>query len=146
MANPTKLTPEVHKFIVEAIEAGNYRKTAAAAAGVHENRIGEWVKRGRTGEEPYASLTAAMDVAEAKGEMAALNRLRNPPKGHVWQVDAWFLERRHGDKWCSRIKQQVAESIDALTDKLKAKPEIHSAVVKILTDDGESPTAGTTEH
>lgn len=148
MARPTSLTPTVQAAIVEAIEAGNYRSTAATAAGVHRNRMAEWEKRGETGEEPYASFAAALQQAEAKAEIKLLDEIRNAKPAvagingaDLWQAKAWIMERRFGPRWCARVKQQVAEHVDALTDKLKADPDLHRKVVDVLADQ-EHPAAG----
>lgn len=143
---PTSLTPDVQAAIVEAIEAGNYRSTAAAAAGVHRNRMAEWEKRGEAGEEPYASFACALQTAEAKAEMSLVAELRHAEPGiptvrgaDLWQAKAWLLERRFASRWCARVKQQVAENVDALTSKLKADPELHKKVVDVIA--GEEPAA-----
>jgi hypothetical protein len=152
---PTSLTPEVQATIVAAIEAGNYRSTAAASAGVHRNRLAEWEKRGESGEEPYASFACALQRAEAKSEMAALAKIRDARAGtpgvsgaDVWTNEAWFLERRFASRWCARVKQQVAETVDTLTSKLKAKPELHRQVLDVIAADEEPATgsASTSSH
>ncbi len=146
MAPPSKLTPETQAAIVASIEAGNYRVTAAAAAGVHRNRLAEWEKRGESGEEPYASFACALQKAEAKAEMGALAKIRGAQSGtpgvsgaDVWTNEAWFLERRFATRWCARVKQQVAENVDALLSKLKSDPDLHRKVVDVLT--AEEPSA-----
>lgn len=145
---PTSLTPEVQATIIAAIEAGNYRSTAAAAAGVHRNRMAEWEKRGESGEEPYASFACALQTAEAKAEIQLVAELRAAEPGipavrgaDLWQAKAWLLERRFASRWCARVKQQVAENVEALTSKLKADPELHRKVVDVLADQ-EPPAAG----
>ena len=149
---PTSLTSEVMKVIIEAVEGGNYRATAAAAAGVHRNRMAEWEKRGEAGEEPYAEFACALQMAEAKAEMTLLRELRSAQPGvpgvsgaDVWTTKAWILERRFASRWCARVKQQVAEAVETMTDKLKHKPELHKAVLDVLEADRES-TATTPTH
>ncbi len=149
---PTSLTPAVQAAIVTAIEAGNYRATAAAAAGVHRNRMAEWEARGEKGEEPYAEFTCALQTAEAKAEMNLLAEIRGAQPGvtgshgaDLWQAKAWMLERRFAARWCARVKQQVTEHVDALTEKLKADPELHRKVVDVLADQ-ESAASPTSKH
>jgi hypothetical protein len=145
---PTKLTPEVQAAIVAALEKGNYRVTAAAAAGVHRNSLINWEKWGEEGKEPYASFVTAMQRAEAKAEMALLEAIDNARPGvpgvsgaDVWTSKAWILERRYASRWCARVKQQVQEEVGQLTAKLKSHPELHKQVVDVL--DQESPAPGT---
>jgi hypothetical protein len=150
---PTSLTPSVQEAICEAIRAGNYRTVAAAAAGVHRNRLAEWEKRGETGEEPYAGFACALQKAEADAEMSLLAEIRNAQpavvQSHgadVWQSRAWMLERRFASRWCARVKQQVAEHVDALTDRLKADPELHKKVLHVLADQESSADRASGTH
>lgn len=137
---PTSLTPEVQRSIITSVRRGNFRMTAAAAAGVHRNSLLSWEKRGDEGEEPYASFAIALQQAEAKAEMALLRKVRTAKPGvDLWQTAAWMLERRFASRWCARVKQQVAENVDALTSKLKADPELHRKVLDVLA--GEEPSA-----
>lgn len=152
---PTSLTPEVHKAIVDCIRAGNYRTVAAAAAGVHRNRLAEWEKRGESGEEPYAGFACALQKAEADAEIELLAELRAAQPGtsgpggsgaDIWQTKAWMLERRFASRWCARVRQQVAEHVDALTEKLKADPELHRRVLDVIADQEPSATRPNSSH
>lgn len=149
MARPTKLTPEVQATICAALRDGNYRATSAAAAGIHRNTLIDWEKRGEQGEGIYADFLTAMQQAEAEAEIAGLKRIMDAKPGtpgvsgaDLWQKDAWFMERRYASRWCARVKQQVAENVDALTQKLRAKPELHAEVMSVLAADEESPGNG----
>jgi hypothetical protein len=149
---PTSLTPEVQAAIVAHILAGNYRAVSAAAAGVHRNSLINWEKRGEAGEEPYAGFLCALQKAEAECEIQLLAEVRAAQPAvvgvsgaDVWQVKAWMLERRFASRWCARVRQQVAEHVDALTEKLKADPELHRRVVDVLADQ-EPAATGTSAH
>ncbi len=147
---PTSLTPETQAAIVDALRAGNYRVTAAAAAGVHRNTLINWERRGEEGEEPFASFLCAMQKAEAEAEMELVAEIRNAQPAvpevrgaDLWQTRAWMLERRYASRWCARVKQQVAENVDALTSKLKADPELHRKVLDVLaSEEPATPAAG----
>jgi hypothetical protein len=143
---PTSLTPEVQEAIVVALRKGNYRQTAAAAAGVHRNRLAEWEKRGESGEEPFAEFMLAMIAAEAEAEMELVDEIRHARKdkdgADLWTSRAWILERRFAHRWSGRVKQQTAEAVDALTDKLKADPDLHRKVLDVLVSDQESAATG----
>ncbi len=55
-----------------------------------------------------------------------------------------WLERRHGSRWCARVKQQVTEQVEMLTSKLKSKPVLQQQVHELLTqehDDSATPGA-----
>ena len=133
MARTTLCTPELIKIIALHIEAGNYRSTACAAVGISRMTLNRWERAGAAGEEPYVGLFEAMTVAEGMAEMRLLREVNNAGPG--WQAKAWQMERRFATKWCGRVKQQVAEHVDALTDKLKSDPELHRKVVEKLSED-----------
>lgn len=127
---PTSLTPEVHDAIIDSIRKGNYRSTAAAAAGVHRNRMAEWEGRGEAGEEPYAEFACALQKAEAEAESSLLAEIRGAQPsvtgegGHgadLWQAKAWMMERRWPKRWAQRVRQAVTEELDAFTDRLQRR-------------------------
>lgn len=145
MARPTSLTPEVQARIVEALKRGNYRSTAAAAAGIHRNTLINWEQRGEAGEAPYVDFLTAMQQAEAQAEMDLVDRIRSAMPGvpkesnaDLWTNLAWILERRYGGKWSGKVKAHIAEAVDDLTQKLKAKPALHAEVMSVLA--GEEPS------
>jgi hypothetical protein len=146
---PTSLTPEVQATIVAAVEAGNYRVTACASAGIHRHTLQNWEKWGLEGKAPYQEFLAALLKAEAKSEIDLLAEIRGAQPGipgvsgaDIWTAKAWMLERRFASRWCARVRQQVAEHVDALTEKLKADPELHRRVVDVLAD--QEPSASST--
>jgi transposase len=142
MGRPTSLTPEVEKAIVLALRAGNYRDTAAQAAGIHRHTLRNWVIRGEQDEEPFASFLAALEKAEAAGEKKLLREIRKGVDG--WQSRAWMLERRWPSRWSGRVRLTVSDHVDQLTSKLKADPELHRKVLDVLA--GEEPAPGEQAH
>lgn len=143
MGRPTSLTPEVQRAICNSLRGGNYRETAAAAAGVSKNQIRNWIVRGEQGEEPFAEFLGAVEKAEAQGERKLLREIRKGVDN--WQSRSWVLERRYPGRWSGRVRVTVADHVDALTSKLKADPELHRKVVDVLA--GEEPAgAGTPQH
>lgn len=140
MGRPTSLTPEVQRAICLSLRGGNYRETAAQAAGIHRNTLRSWVQRGEAGEEPYAEFLCALEKAEACGERKLLRNIRKGVDG--WQSQAWILERRWPGRWSGRVRVTVSDHVDQLTAKLKADPELHRKVVDVLAD--QEPAAGVT--
>src|SRR5690625_7108873 len=76
---PTKLTPEVHDTIVDALRAGNYIETAAALAGVSKVSLYAWLKIGNNPrlkkdstpykeDEPYVRFLSCVKKAQARSE------------------------------------------------------------------------------
>src|SRR5678815_1727953 len=132
MARPTSLTPEVQEAICKALRAGNYRETAAQAAGIHRHTLRNWIIRGEAGEAPFAEFLAAAEKAEAMGERRLLREIRKGVDG--WQARSWSLERRWPSRWSGRVRVTVSDHVDQLTGKLRSDPGLHRKVVGVLAD------------
>jgi transposase len=138
---PTKLTPEIHRAIVTALEAGNYQDDSAAYAGVSTSALYNWLARGRTererieaGEKPRKAETVFvdfLDAVESARAKAAVRHVANIAKAAnegVWQASAWYLERSYPQKWGRLNRTEISGpdggpieariDLDALDDKL----------------------------
>ena len=158
LARPTSLTPAVQKVIVDAIEAGNYRETAAALAGIHRNTIRNWLVRGESEESgQYHEFLCAIEKAEATAEAKLLEEIKTaqpsiPGEGgrgaDLWQTKAWIMERRWPKRWAARVRVAVSEELDALTEKLRAKldAETFAKVVDATREEAASGAATPTAH
>lgn len=128
---PTKLTPEVAKKITWALRLGNFRKTAAAYAGVSERTLTEWLSRGSREESGlYADFYAEVMEAEQAAEVRALGAIHQAMQRGDWKAAAWFLERKHPDRYCvksavllgHRLKIEGDVALQDLSDEeLQAK-------------------------
>jgi len=100
LGRPTKLTPDVHKKIVNLIKAGNYNDVAAQAVGINEATFYGWMKRGEVGDgQIYIEFYKAIKEASAFSEAHYLELIRKAAQETSWQAAAWVLERKHKDKW-----------------------------------------------
>src|SRR5438128_12676020 len=88
----TLLTPAIQQTICEVIAKGNYLSVAASAAGVSESALSKWRRRGRRGEEPYASLNAAIDAANRDRQISLVATVKTAADAD-WRAAAWMLER-----------------------------------------------------
>lgn len=91
--------------VLGAIRAGNYIHTACMAAGLSEKTFRTWIRKGKLGEEPFASFWAEMRQAVAQAEVTRL-RLVEAASLVNWQAAAWMLERRNHKRWGRRIDQK----------------------------------------
>ena len=97
MGRPTKLTPEVHERIANAIRRGNYIETAAALAGISKVALYDWLHRGaaelariegnarRSGlasEAIYFEFSNAVALALAESEDHDLGIINNAAEIH----------------------------------------------------------------
>lgn len=104
---PTRLTEELKKEIVKLLGEGNFVETVCDYVGLSKETFYEWQRRGERGwqadhEGGYVEFTDAVKKAMAEVEKDTITDLRAGPLN--WQAKAWWLERRHPDKWGNRQK------------------------------------------
>lgn len=105
---PTKLTPGLQASIVQGLERGNFVETVCDLVGVHKDTFYEWMRRGeraskRDVEAGYVQFSDAIKKATAQIESDTVEDVKTGVFN--WQSRAWWLERRHPDKWGNRGKQ-----------------------------------------
>lgn len=100
----SKLTPERQEGIVQALKAGNYLEVAARANGIDQSTLHDWVNRGereKTGK--YAEFAKAIRDAEAFAENRCVTLVATAAQTD-WKAAAWFLERKHAQKWSKYLR------------------------------------------
>ncbi len=102
----SKLTPNRQKTIVRLIEQGNYASVAVAAAGISAVTYYDWLKRGRSGEQPYANFLNAIKKAESKAEAALVAGIKDAGIKQ-WQAMAWLLERTRPQRYSRQDRQPI---------------------------------------
>lgn len=123
MGRPTKLTPEVHEIIVEAVRAGNYIETAALAAGIHRDTFYGWLERAK--DEPgsiYSDFSDALESAKAEAEKRDLSIISQAAHDGSWQAAAWKLERKHPQRW-GRVNRTEISGPDGSAVKVEVSPK-----------------------
>jgi hypothetical protein len=127
----SKLTKQRIDKIAGLIREGNYAKTACAASGITESAYYLWLKEGRAAlakEEPLnareklaAQLVEAIEAAEAEAEARAVQVIQGATMDH-WQAAAWYLERKHADRWgrkdAHKVEAQVKSDV-TVTEKTR---------------------------
>lgn len=115
MARPTKLTPEIHNRIVNAIKAGNYMETAAAAAGINKSTLYKWLRDGeRANRGIMKEFSNAVHMALAQSEMADVDVLRKAGwENGDWRASLARLQRRFPDRWGEKTHMTVAGDPEA---------------------------------
>ena len=101
-----KLTPDLQKKIVDAIAAGNYNHVAAQYAGIGETSFYRWMAQG---EEATSGIKRefwlAVKNAEAQAEVDHVALIETAAEDS-WQASAWWLERKHNDRWGRKERQE----------------------------------------
>lgn len=109
-----ELTPALIDRVCEFIRRGNYTQVAAAANGISTSRFYEWLQK-------YEDFRDAIEKASGEAEDEALGLVRS---GHPekWAPNAWYLERKHPDRWGRRaLVVADAEKRKLETEKLRAE-------------------------
>lgn len=109
LGRPSMFTKERRKKIIEYLQAGNYRETAAVASGISYATLRDWEKQGEEAEEEndFSIFSRAIKEAEADGERQALERIQKQAEEGVWTAAAWFLERKHNERWGRRDRTEL---------------------------------------
>jgi len=102
----TILTETIQARMVQAIEGGNYAPTAAEYAGIGVSTHYDWLKKGESGESPYAEYLEAIKKAEAVAEVRNVTLIQNAA-ANTWTAAAWYLERKHWDRWGKKDRNQI---------------------------------------
>lgn len=110
---PTKLDDLTSKRICDALKGGLSRRAAAAVARVDDQTLCDWMKRGRTGEEPYSGFRVRVLEAEAAPEVEAVDCIMNAVRKGDWKAaDTWLSKRRAID-WAAKAQAIPDEREDA---------------------------------
>lgn len=122
---PSKLTPKVIEGIVEALKVSVPLNHAAAAQGVSETQVHEWMKRGRAGEKPYDEFSDAVTRAQSQAVLNLTSIALGGGKGSSQAT--WLLERRYRQEYgpTQRIEHsgpdgkpiEVKKSVREMTDE-----------------------------
>ncbi len=106
---PSKLTPELQRQICDLLRAGNYVETVCDYVGIEYKTYYNWRNRGERAwqvdiEAGYVEFLHAVKKAVSEVEILTIADLRSGPMN--WQAKAWWLERRHPDRWGNRQKME----------------------------------------
>lgn len=119
VGRPSKLTADMTKQICDLLVAGNYLETVCDFVGIDTTTAYDWIARGKRGwqvdiEGGYVEFSHAVKKATGQVEMTTVNRLRQGEDN--WQRLAWWLERRHPDKWGNRGKSTLDVKVINVTE------------------------------
>ncbi len=114
----SRLDPQTHRTIVDAMRLGTYLVTAAEHAGIAESTIRTWMTRGRkdlaTGRTTiYSKLVRDIQRAEAQAEVRIVGVIQRTAVAGDWRAGAWWLSHRHPSRWTDRVDQNVRVQVDA---------------------------------
>jgi hypothetical protein len=112
MARPTKLTEETVDKITRAIRAGNHASVSARLAGIGETTYYRWMADGEKddAEPEYREFWESIKRAEAEAEIRSVALIRQAAEQGTWQASAWYLERKHPERWGKndKLRQEIS--------------------------------------
>ncbi len=118
---PTKLTPKIQERIIQAISLGNYRKDAAAFAGVDPATVHRWMVRGANEpQSEYGTFRRAVQEAEARSKVAAMGCVTKAARDGDWKAASWWLSRKYPHQYSDRSQlfliSKAFEQIEAAAE------------------------------
>jgi len=121
MGRKLKLNDELQNKICTAIRAGNYASVAAQYAGISEATFYKWMAFGEKQKSGvYVEFREAIKKAEADAEVAAVAIIQKQAPDN-WQAAAWYLERKHFDRWGKKEKHEHSGEISAQIVRIPVK-------------------------
>ncbi len=115
MARKTKLTPEVTRLFIQALEMSMTIDLASKYAGITNSTFYNWMHRGkRDGEGIYFEFLETVNKAIARSALINMAVIQKAAKNGNWTASAWILERRFPEEYGRQKKDpQVLLQIDA---------------------------------
>lgn len=143
MGRPSKFTPEIVEQILSTVRAGNYLETAAAAAGINQDTLRDWMRRGaRAGKGKFHDFSEAVRKAQASAtarDVAVIGKAAT----EQWQAAAWRLERKFPAQWGRSAPRETAADATAKErlatlqeERLRAEIEFLKARTKAVQGEG----------
>lgn len=154
MGRPTDCTPDVTARCVAAISEGCTVDDAADLSGISRESVFGWMKRGKTGEEPFLTFFNAVTQARAQAKVEAIKRVREGVTGNGdldWRASSWLLERQHPAEYGPQqaVNVKVGKAYEEILDKLEGirsqlgEDAYHLVLRAIAGEDGsEAPGGG----
>lgn len=107
MARPTKLTPDLHRQIVEWVRAGTFETRAARACGIDPSTLQRWKARGRRESGIYRDFLHDLEQAAAQACVVADIRIyQSDPL--AWSRLGPGRERPGEPGWSSTVRHEVS--------------------------------------
>jgi hypothetical protein len=128
---PTKLTPAVKNKIVEAVKRGTPLTAAAAAAGISNSAVTQWMKWGREGKAGGFKAFAADVLRAREAAIDVYVRRVCEASDNDHRAAAWMLARldpaNFGDPGKRQDRDREGRIYEAQVKKLEAEARLASA-------------------
>jgi len=145
----SKLDNDRRDKLLKAIRYGNDKKIACAFAGISEATLYRWLEQAqkKNARAELREFRESLERAEAEAEVIKISRVTQAADNGRWQAAAWWLERKHPERWGqqTRIKAELsgpdgAPITFAIEEARKVVLEmLEEEVTDGLVVEGESP-------
>jgi transposase len=111
-----RMQPELTEELCGYLEKGLFLREACALAGVHNESVYSWMRKGVNDQNkelntPEADFAGAVKRAMAKAEENALEGIRTAGQyPQFWAANAWYLERKFPEKYGKRDRVALEHS------------------------------------
>lgn len=113
---PNKRTPERRERILELVRSGNYMETAARCAGITKDTLYKWMAAD-------ADFADAVKEAQAAAEALHVSNIAKAAFDGAWQASAWYLERKHPDRYGRQDRRPEGVERVEVTLKFEDTPD-----------------------
>lgn len=109
----SKLNDELINKACDYIAQGHYVNVVCDFLNISEVTYYNYIKQAKEDEKNneetiFTKFFKSIKEAEAKAEMRHLQNILKSANDGTWQASAWYLERKHKDRWS--IKQEHQHS------------------------------------
>lgn len=126
---PTDFTDATREAILATLRQGNFRESAARAAGISPRTLQLWLSRGRREKRgAFGDFFRAVLRAEMDAESLVVAKLHSSPDlNHA----KWWLERRFPQRWSlkvRRLERQLVDLVRQLESIVSKQPVTRSSL------------------
>lgn len=140
----TKLTKELIAEAERLVRLGNYTNVVCQYLGISHDTWYRWIREGEKASTGLKSeFYYTIRRAEAAAEMRNLNVIQQAASDN-WNAAAWFLARKHSDRWGRKdqiqadVKQeQIGEKESTINHKIVTDPTSMELLAQLYRRTGE---------
>ena len=135
----SKLDDTRREKLLKAIRVGNDKKVACALAGISETTLYRWLElaQKKNARAELREFRELLERAEAEAEVLKVSRIAQAADNGRWQAAAWWLERKHPERWGQQTKIK-AEVSGPNGEPIAISIEEARKVVLEMLNEGES--------
>ena len=114
-----KFKPDVTKTIIEALRKGHFVTNACKMAGIDGDTYYIWLKRGRQGEEPYATFAKEATAARSVVIDKMIDVIQTCAVQGDWRAASWYLEKvdRQNYGQSFKIETEEQKTLEKMSDE-----------------------------